>query len=273
MIYGMTGFGRQNFTYKKTRGFVEIRSLNHKHFDIAFHIPAGFGIFEERLKRLLHKEISRGKLNVSLVFTSRPDDKIYVREEVARNYLKTFKVLNKSLHLKNDLGLSSVITLPGVIRSAETELSAEEIWPAVEKAAKQALENLLRLRKREGEVLYRDIVDKLHDIEAVLKLLPRRVKDIAQGKRKMLSDEEFSSFLRATDINEELIRFGHHVKSFKDKLGDGKGAGKELDFIAQELQREINTIGAKCMDKVIAECVIKIKSQVEKIREQLQNLE
>lgn len=273
MICGMTGFGRQNFTYKKARGFVEIRSLNHKHFDISFHIPAGFGIFEERLKRLLHKEISRGKLNVSLVFTARPDDKIYVREDIVRNYLKSFKALSKSLHLKNDLGLSNVITLPGVIRSVEMELSAEELWLVVEKTAKQALKNLLRLRKREGEVLYRDIVEKLRGIEGLFKLLPRRVKAIAQGKRKMLSNEEFSSFLRATDINEELIRFGHHIKSFKEKLVDGKGAGKELDFIAQELQREINTIGAKCMDKVIAECVIKIKSQVEKIREQLQNLE
>jgi uncharacterized protein (TIGR00255 family) len=273
MINGMTGFGRQNFSAPKVKGFIEIRSLNHKYFDIVFHLPPGFGIFEERLKRLLHRRIGRGRITVALVFTSRPEDKINVRQDIAKNYLKTFKSLNKSLHLKSDLGLSNVITLPGVIRCEEAQISPEELWPHVEKAAGKALKNLLRLRRREGDALRRDISEKIARINATLKIFPRRIKEIVAGKRKVLSSEEFSAFLRSSDINEELTRLSHHLKTLKYKLTDGKGAGKEMDFIAQELQREINTIGAKLLDRAVSEGVIKIKSQVEKIREQLQNIE
>jgi uncharacterized protein (TIGR00255 family) len=273
MINGMTGFGRQNFSSPQAKGFIEIRSLNHKYFDIVFHLPQGFGIFEERLKRLLHSRISRGRVTVSLVFTSRPEDKITVRQDIAKNYLKTFKSLNKSLHLKSDLGLSSVITLPGVIRCEDTQVSPDDLWPCVEKAANAALSNLLKLRRREGDALRRDIGEKIKRINAALRIFPPRIKEIAAGKKKILSHEEFSAFLRASDINEELTRLSYHLNTLKSKLSDGKGAGKEMDFISQELQREINTIGAKLLDKTVSETVIRIKSLVEKIREQLQNIE
>ena len=197
MIRGMTGFGRQGFTKSRIKGLIELRSLNHKYFDVTFHLPNGFGSFEEKLKRLLHKEIMRGKVNASLVFTCRPDDKIAVRKDIASNYLKTFKALNKSLHLKSDLGLSNVVTLPGVIRCAEYEITAEELWPQVERATKIALAGLVRMRQAEGQSLYRDIADKINKIQAELKLIPRRVKQIIAAKKSSLPAEEFQRLLKS----------------------------------------------------------------------------
>mgnify|MGYP001617347690 CR=1 FL=1 len=273
MIRGMTGFGRVGFTKSKVKGFVELRSLNHKYFDVTFHLPNGFGSFEEKLKRLLHKEIMRGKVNVSLVLTCRPEDRIAVRKDIASSYLKTFKTLNKSLHLKSDLGLSNVVTLPGVIRCEEYQVTPEELWPPVERTAKIALAGLVRMRQAEGKSLYRDIADKINKIQAELKLIPRRVKQIIAAKKSSLPAEEFSAFLKTSDINEELTRLSYHLKSLKGKLDNSTGVGKELDFISQELQREVNTIGAKLLDRATSASVIKIKSLVEKIREQLQNVE
>jgi uncharacterized protein (TIGR00255 family) len=273
MIRGMTGFGRVSFIKSRVKGFVELRSLNHKYFDVSFHLPNGFGSFEERLKRVLHKEIMRGKVNVSLVFTCRPEDKIAVRKDIAGNYLKSFKTLNKSLRLKSDLGLSNVVTLPGVIRCEEYQVASEEIWPQVERAAKVALAGLVRMRQEEGKTLCRDVADKINRIQQELKLIVRRVKQINTAKKTTLAGEEFSAFLKSSDINEELTRLGHHLQSLKGKLNGPGGVGKELDFIAQELQREINTISAKLLDHAASTSVIKIKSLVEKIREQLQNVE
>lgn len=273
MIRGMTGFGRQGFTKSKIKGLVELRSLNHKYFDVAFHLPNGFGSFEEKLKRLLHKDIMRGKVNASLVLTCRPDDRIAVRKDIASNYLKTFKTLNKSLHLKSDLGLSNVVTLPGVIRCEEYQISPEQLWPQAERATKIALASLVKMRQAEGKSLYLDIADKINKIQAELKLIPLRVKQIIAAKKSSLPAEEFSAFLKGSDINEELTRLSYHLKSIKSKLSDNGAVGKELDFIAQELQREINTISAKLLDHAISARVIKIKSLVEKIREQLQNVE
>jgi len=273
MIRGMTGFGRQNFSKEKSKGFVELRSLNHKYFDVTFHLPPGLGSFEERLKHLLHKEILRGKVMISLVFTRKPEEEISVRRDIAQNYLKSFKALHKSLNLKSDLGLSNVVTLPGVIRCEEKQFSPEALWPAVERAAKKALGHLVKMRQCEGRVLYQDISDKIRRIQQALKHIPRRAREIIASKKRLASADEFSSFLKSSDINEELTRFGYHLKSLQSKLKGSAGVGKELDFISQELQREVNTISAKLLDKTTSESTIKIKSLIEKIREQLQNVE
>ncbi|MDP3143059.1 MAG: YicC/YloC family endoribonuclease [Candidatus Omnitrophota bacterium] len=272
MIRGMTGFGRQGFAKSQVKGFIELRSLNHKYFDVVFHLPPGFGSFEEKLKHLVHKEMLRGRATISLVFTSKPE-KIYVRKEVARNYLKSLKSLHKTLHLKSDLGLSNIITLPGVIHCEEGQSSPETLWPAVERSAKKALGHLIKMRQLEGRALYQDISDKIRKIRKAITHIPRRAKEIIASKRRVASNEEFSSFLKSSDINEELTRFSYHLKNLQAKLNSSGGMGKELDFIAQELQREINTISAKLLDKTTSESTIKIKSLIEKIREQLQNVE
>ena len=168
---------------------------------------------------------------------------------------------------------AQLIQLPGVIDARETLLSPEDLWPAIEKGFQAALKSLLYMRRREGRTLFKEMTGLLKRMLLQIKEIQTRDKIILGEKRKILTNEEFSSFQKGADVHEEISRLTHHIEEFKILLGADVAVGKKLDFIAQEMQRETNTIGSKLPDKIVSKAVISLKSKIEKIREQSQNIE
>ncbi len=269
----MTGFGCAEFAHGKIKGSVEIKSLNHRYLDIGYFLPIGFASTESKIRDLLSQSIERGRVTVSVKIVNKPAPTVSFNKDVVQTYLKYARILKKDFGLGGDLSVSGLIELPGVVDARETMVGPDELWPAIEKSFKSALNSLLDMRKREGKSLVADISSILKRMLFEIKKIRSRAKIILKGKKKTLPDEEFAAFQKSSDINEELSRLTHHIDELKLLLKTDFAVGKKLDFIAQEMQRETNTIGSKLQDKIVSHAVIALKSKIEKIREQSQNIE
>jgi len=190
-----------------------------------------------------------------------------------RQYQKHAHSLKKDFNLKGDLSIAEMIRLPGVVEVSETTLDPEVMRPAIEKNVLKALKSMEQMREREGRSLFLDLGRQLASMKAEARKIEQRARAILKEKKKTLSMEEMASFQKSNDINEEIARLLHYVDEFKKFLKTSQPTGKKLDFIAQEMQRETNTIGSKVQDKVVSGAVITLKSKIEKIREQAQNIE
>ncbi|MBM3248585.1 MAG: YicC family protein [Candidatus Omnitrophica bacterium] len=272
MIRGMTGFGQAAGEASGGRFVLEIKSLNHKFLDVVLHLPPGFNIFESRITKLVQKKVRRGRITVALNFSSPPKQSIVLNKSLAQDYYKNLKVLSRQLGLSDSIKLSDIVSLSGVIEIQSAKISAD-MWPKVNAAFDAAFHALIKMREQEGLSIYQDVNSKLQLLQGFLSQIPSRAKFIATQKGKSLSQDDLPLFLRNSDINEEVSRLKYHINNFQKKLKMPVVSGKELDFISQELQREINTVGAKLPDTQITSYVIKIKDLIEKIREQLQNVE
>ena len=292
MIKSMTGFGKGEAGSKEGTITVEIRSLNHKYFDVVCRLPNHLSLFEDQVRDYVKKRVRRGRINLSVTCENREKeyDNFSLNVHAADRYYGELVKLKKRLGLKNDLGISQIISLPEVINYEQKKERANKVWPHLRKALDKALTRLSRMREAEGKRLLRDLMKRIKKIQSFLRnienQLPKvieRYKENLLKKVKSLSGikepaqeriaEEVALFVRNSDVTEELTRIKSHLKAFKQALRNQKEAGKELDFIAQELFREANTIGAKASSFRISRWVIKIKSQIEKMREQLQNVE
>lgn len=273
MIKGMTGFGSAQISAGEIKGSLEIKSVNHRYLDLAMFLPAGFGAAENEVRQLISKIVSRGRVTVSFRITGKPAAAITLNKGAVRQYLDYARALKKEFHLENDLRLSDLISLPGVVDAKEVFVKAEEIWPALEKAMKRAVNSMDAMRKREGKALAKDVSGLLKRMLMHLKKIEGRSKVILSDKKKALTMEEFSSFQKSIDINEEVARLSHYIEEFKSLIKADVSIGKKMDFVGQEMQRETNTIGSKLQDKIVSNCVISIKSDIEKLREQAQNIE
>ena len=273
MIKGMTGFGNAQLSLGKLKIAVEVKSLNHRYFDITYYLPTGFGALENKIRQIVQKQIERGRISVSLKVVQKSTQTISLNREVLKQHLKYAQILQKEFGLKNDLALSDVIRLPGVLEMRETYAEAEEIWPYIEKGLNKSLNGLMNMRFREGQTLSRDIVLQLNHMLAQIKTINTRARVILKEKKTQLTPEEFNSFQKSSDINEELTRLSHYIHELKLLLKSHVSGGKKVDFVAQEMQRETNTIGSKLQDKIVSNAVIALKSKIEKIREQSQNIE
>lgn len=273
MIKGMTGFGAAQMSSGEIKGSVEIKSVNHRYLDLAFYLPSGFAAMENEIRQLLSKTISRGRVTVSFKITNKPEAKISLNKNVVKQYLAYAKILKKEFHLDNNLKLSDLIKLPGVVDARESFVSPEDIRLSVEKAVQRAVNSMETMRKREGVALAKDIKENLKRMSLQAKKIENRTKEILNEKKKGLSLEEFSSYQKGVDINEELARLSHYIEEFKSLVKSNVSVGKKMDFVGQEMQRETNTIGSKVQDKIVSNCVISIKSKIEKLREQAQNVE
>lgn len=273
MIKGMTGFGSAQLAKGKNRATVEIKSVNHRYFDASYYLPTGFASLENKIRQLLQKSIKRGRITLSVRITKRPDSVIALNKEVAKNYLKSAKTLQKSFNLDNDLKLSDLIRLPGVLENREVFVKAESIWPELEKGIKVAVHKLMIMRKKEGKSLAVDVGDKTKRMLLQVKKIRARAAIILKQNKKKLTVEEFKSFQKNIDIEEEITRLSHYIYEVKQLLKSLVPIGKKMDFIAQEMQRETNTIGSKLQDSAVSNAVIALKSKIEKIREQSQNIE
>lgn len=292
MIKSMTGFGKEQSISQFGAIIVEIRSLNHKYFDMIARLPNHLTVFEDKVRDYVKKRIRRGRINLSVSWESKEKAKapFSVNLHVAKGYQRQLMKLKRSLGLKDDLGLTQIVSLPDVITYEQKKEDARRLWPYLKKALDAALHKLGRMREAEGRRLMRDLLKRIKKIRYCLgniesqlpkaigryrKNLLKKVKALS-GLKKPDQDriaEEVALFVRSCDVSEELTRIKSHLKGFKTALHNQREAGKELDFIAQELFREANTIGAKASDFKISRWVIKIKSQIEKVREQLQNVE
>jgi uncharacterized protein (TIGR00255 family) len=273
MIKGMTGFGAAQFSAGKIKGIIEIKSVNHRFLDIAFYLPIGFGVVEGKIRDMIAKELSRGRVTVSVKITEKPNQEVFFNEEVIEEYLQHAKSIQKKYHLQNNLTLADLIKMPGVVDVKEVFVKAEEMWPSIERGLRQAVKGLTVMRVSEGRSLVADMSDKLKRMVARLKSIEKRSLEILKAKHKNMKTEEFSSFQKGIDVNEEIARFYHYIDEMTQVLKSNVPVGKKLDFIAQEMQRETNTLGSKLQDELVTNAVVALKSKIEKIREQANNIE
>jgi uncharacterized protein (TIGR00255 family) len=273
MIKGMTGFGAAQFAVGKIKGIIEIKSVNHRFLDLAFYLPVGFGVVEGKIREMVAKDLSRGRVTISVKITEKPDQEVFFNEDTIEEYLKHAKSIQKKYHLQNNLTLADLIKMPGVVDVKEVFVEAVTMWPSIEKGLRGAIKSLTTMREREGRSLVADISDKLKRMAAHLKAIEKRSREILKARQKELKSEEFSSFQKGIDVTEEIARFHHYIEEVRPLLKSSVPVGKKIDFIAQEMQRETNTLGSKLQDELVTNAVVSLKSKIEKIREQANNIE
>ena len=273
MIKGMTGFGHAQFSNGQVKINVEIKSINHRYLDINYYLPQGLASFEDKLRQIVQKELERGKVTISIRIVKKPGQNIHLNKEVIKTYLKYAQEIKKEFRLTQELSMADLLRFPGVIDVKEDSFDPETLWQPLEKSFRKALQGLVIMRNREGKSLSVDILDKLRRMGLRIKAIEGRQKALLRENKKTLSDEEFQSYQKSNDINEEITRLRHYIDEMKVLFREDASGGKKFDFIAQEMQRETNTIGSKLQDKVVSNAVIALKSKIEKIREQSQNIE
>ncbi len=275
MIKSMTGFGNSqiidNLLGKLS---LEIRSLNHRFLEMAFNLPSGFSYLEDNLREEISKKIKRGRILVSLAIEKRSYEKIAINRGAIKNYHSLLNKIKKQLALKEGLKLDILLGLPGVVSLREIPLSQIRVKSKIKELLKAALKRLDTNRKMAGRVLGDDLKRRNKRLKQRLDAIRKRFRVIiGQRAARIENIEERASFIKTADITEELTLLKFYLDSFKAKLNKSYPVGKELDFLAQEMQREINTLTAKSFDVRIIKDAIEMRSQIEKIREQLQNVE
>ena len=273
MISGMTGFGSAQLSSPEVKGTIEIKSQNHRYFDLVFYLPSGFASIEHRIRQMIGKDVKRGRVTFSLKLTEKSSPAVSINKQAVKAYLKQARALKGELGLNDRLALSDILRLPGVVETKEENADVEILWPVIEKAVQKATQRLVRMRLREGQSLKQDMRGVLKLMMARVKKIQQRAQALLREKKKTLTDEEFVSFQKGSDVNEEITRLKHYIDEFAHHLDASASIGKNLDFVAQEMQRETNTIGSKVPDQFVANAVIAIKGKIEKLREQAQNIE
>lgn len=292
MIKSMTGFGRGENLSENREVVVEIRSVNHRYFEFSSRLPRSCGYLEEKLKSFLQEHISRGKVEISVQIKAinSSDTELVVNQAVIDNYITTLRAIAKKLRLKDDLSASTLLRINDAFDTRKKADDEEEILSEVLKAATVAVEKYNEMRIREGENLKTDILSRLSSIEnnvarveenseetlkAYRERLYTRINDIL-GDRQIDEQRvltEVAIFSDKIAVDEETVRLKSHISQMRDMLNSAQPIGRKLDFLIQEFNREANTIGSKCQNVNTAQTVVDIKSDIEKIREQIQNIE
>jgi len=292
VIKSMTGFGKGEVKSKYGVFTVEIRSVNHRYFDLSAKMPNGLILLEDRIKEVLHKGIKRGKVNLFLSHRAaeKECDSVTFDKRALAKYYKMLAEIKKLLGVKEDIKLSHVLSFSDVIVRREKAMNIDTMWPHIKEAVTRAALDCNKMRGEEGKALHKDLssrvgkvssyVDEVADLAPGVvveykRKLDSRIKDIVKDK---LVDEarletELAIFAKQCDVSEEITRLRSHLEGIDEVLDTGEEAGRKLDFILQELNREINTLGAKANDINISKLVINVKSELEKMREQVQNVE
>lgn len=301
----MTGFGFGEIVMPKAKIKVELKTYNSRFFEISCRFPDNLSVYEDKIRGEISSRIKRGKVNLFISYEKarRPNPRLVVNSALADEYKKSLLDLKDFLKLKDELTFSHIMTLPNVITFEEEAKEEVEIWPKIKVILIKALDSLVKMRKEEGRLLSADIIGRKDIISkniimiekrsgSVLKKyrsgLLKKINDLSGGKARF-SRKPFSSngvnldkdriemevalFAKNSDITEEITRIKAHLGSFEKTLLKDEEVGRKLDFIVQELHREINTIGQKTGDYKIAQLAIAIKGEIEKIREQVQNIE
>lgn len=292
MLRSMTGYGRSQQTVDGMNITLEIKSVNHRYFEFAARVPRSLSFLEEKLKGYFSGIISRGKVECSLTLESleEPDTVIAVNHPLVKGYLAAYEELEKTYGLRNDITVSSLSRVADVFTVRKQQTDEEKIWNAVSAAAAAALADFVAMREREGEKLKADVASRLDTIlDRVAFIEERSPETVREYNAKLLSrltdlladtsiDEqriltEAAIFADKIAVAEETVRLRSHISQMRTFLEATEPIGKKMDFLVQEMNREANTIGSKGQDVEIARRVVDIKAEIEKIREQIQNIE
>ncbi len=288
----MTGYGRAQKTVDGMNITLEIKSVNHRYFEFAARLPRSCAFLEEKLKAYFSGAISRGKVECSLTLESleEPDTLISVNHPLVKSYLAAYEELEKTYGLRNDITVSSLSRVADVFSVRKQQTDEDKIWNAVSEVAGEALAGFMQMREREGEKLKNDVSSRLDTIlECVAFIEERSPETVKEYNAKLLArlndlladtsvDEqrlltEAAIFADKIAVAEETVRLRSHISQMRTFLEANEPIGKKMDFLVQEMNREANTIGSKGQDVQIARKVVDIKAEIEKIREQIQNIE
>ena len=292
MVLSMTGYGRARLTLHGRDITVEIKSVNSRYFEYSSRMPRGYSFLEDKLKKLVNGKIARGKaeLNLTIVNVEAPDTVITPNIELARQYKAAMDEMARQLDMRNDVSLSGLCRFPDMFSAVHAEADEAELWQDVQAVAAAALENFAAMRAAEGEKLREDVLARLCTLEKDVGFIEQtsaarvqkytdklyaRLKELLDGRdiddARILT--EAAIFADKTAGDEETGRLRSHNRQYRDILALSEPVGRKLDFLTQELNRETNTIGSKCNELDITRVVVEMKGEIEKIREQIQNLE
>ena len=292
MINSMTGFGRAEVSDTSRKFIVEIKSVNHRYLDFNIRMPKKFCFFENAIRNTLKEYMQRGKVDVFVTYEDFTQSRIslHYNKEIAAQYLQHLQQMSEDFGLDNDVRVSTLSRYPEVFTMEEVDADEEELWQLLEDALRQAAKQFVHAREMEGEPLKQDLLGKLEYLASQVRLVEERGPEILKEyrtklenkMRELLEDTQIDENRIAAEVvifsdkmctDEETVRLGSHINTMKKALSDGKNIGRKLDFIAQEMNREANTILSKANDLETSNIAIELKTEIEKIREQIQNIE
>ena len=292
MIKSMTGFGRCEFTDEKRKFTVELKSVNHRYLDVNIKMPKKLNFFESSIRALLKEYIERGKVDVYITYEDYTEDNYALKynSALAAQYLDYLNRMAEEFSLENDIRVSNLSRYPDVLVIEEQDVDEKELWDGLERALRGACEQFVASRIKEGESLKVDLIDKLDHMISYVDFIEKRSPQIMEEYRKRLEDKikeilgdrqmddgriatEVTIYADKVCVDEETVRLRSHINTTKDTLLEGGSIGRKLDFIAQEMNREANTILSKANNIEISDTGINLKTSIEKVREQIQNIE
>ena len=292
MIKSMTGFGRSEIVKGNRKISVEIKSVNHRYLEAGIKMPKKLNVFESRMRDLLKKYATRGKIDIFINYEDDSESQVNLKfnQNIADEYMAIFNNMSEKYNLKNDMTVGGLARFPEVITMDEVQEDEEELWHFIEKAMKAALEQFVNTRILEGENLKKDLLGKLDHMEELIAFVEKRSPEIMKEYRskleskvkELLGDTTIDESRIATEViiyadkicvDEETVRLRSHIEHARKCLNEEGGIGRKMDFIAQEMNREANTTLSKANDIEISNAAIDLKTEIEKVREQIQNIE
>lgn len=291
MVKSMTGYGRAQKLIGSRDITVELKSVNHRYFEFSCRVPRSFGFLEEKLKSFVQQRVSRGKIDCYVGIVSDEEaGTVKVNRALASSYLAALRDLQTETGLEDDIRLSTLVRFSDLFTVEKNEADEDEVWNAVAEVAGEAAERFVAMRAAEGSRMKDDVLSRLEAVERLTAMVeeqsPKTVEDYRAKLYQKLSDvladrsvdegrvlTEAAVFAERIAVAEETVRLRSHIAQYREILSTGGAVGRKLDFLTQELNREANTIGSKAQDLAVARAVVEIKSEIEKIREQIQNIE
>lgn len=292
MIKSMTGFGRSEISEGQRKISVEMKSVNHRYLEAGIKMPKKLNVFEARIRDVLKQYANRGKIDIFISYEDLTENKIMLKynSDIAAEYMDIFNKMAEQFDIKNDVTIAGLSRYPEVITMEDIPVDEDELWHFIEKAVRQACEQFVNARITEGENLKKDLLDKLDNMAEVVAFIENRSPKIMKEYRnklenkvaELLNDTTIDENRIATEViiyadkicvDEETVRLKSHIDHAKKCLSEDGGIGRKLDFIAQEMNREANTILSKANDIEISNKAIELKTEIEKVREQIQNIE
>ena len=292
MIKSMTGFGRCEISEAERKFTVELKGVNHRYLDVNIRRPKKWNFFEASIRNLLKKYAQRGKVDIFITYEDFSENQVSLKynETLAEEYLKYFKQMEEKFSLENDIRVSTLSRYPEVLTMEEQMIDEEELWNVLKKALEGAFSQFVSTRITEGEALKKDLLAKLDEMLLLVDKVEERSPEIVAEYREklemkvneLLADTQIEESRIASEVvlfadkictDEETVRLRSHIEHMKNTLEETEGIGRKLDFIAQEMNREANTILSKANDLEVSNYAIDLKTGIEKVREQIQNIE
>mgnify|MGYP000862518601 CR=1 FL=1 len=293
MLISMTGFGRDEIQKECKQFSIEIRTVNNRYLDLYIKMPRSFNYLEGNIRQLVKKYITRGRVEICINYKNlgEGDTRVITDMSLANEYLSALDEIHSKLKIENDISVSTIANFPNVLQLEKRDEDNDLIWSLLKESLHDALMDLYEMRKAEGKKLEDDLLMRLETLKELIKNVEARTENIVVDYRERLlnrikelvDDEieidenrlalEVALFADKSNITEEIVRFYSHIDQFKNTMKQKEAVGRKQDFIIQEMNREINTIGSKANDLLVSNIVVDIKSELEKMREQVQNIE